>query len=119
MSIICRTGGIAGGRAVDMSDAFELALDHALGDRMRNDAGFCGDVWSALANVVWSRGDGADALLSFRAAGDAIAAIRGSGDYLEWYCSGPAGVVSDEIRHALAAQGWAPDALATIIMQAA
>ena len=38
------------------------------------------DTWAILQNIKWS--------CTWRYAGGIIADIRGSGDYLDWYCSG-------------------------------
>lgn len=108
------TGGISGGRPLDPSDPFEAALNAVLGGRISESEAFAAEAWSAITNVRWFKADGYIALLSFRRAGDVIAAIRGEGDYLDWYCSGPSGVVSDEIRAALANHGWVPDPLKQI-----
>jgi hypothetical protein len=66
-------------------------------------------LWSALANMDWRRENGDRASYSFRAAGDLIAAIRGAGDYLDWYCCGPYATVRADIADALRAQGWRPE----------
>lgn len=112
-------GGIKGGRQRNLNDAFEMTVDRLFGDRMRAapvgegffsegdwQSNICRQWWSALANVDWHHTNGDTASYSFRAAGDLIAAIRGQGDYLDWYCSGPYATVTQEISDAMAAEGW-------------
>lgn len=43
---------------------------------------------------------------TFRSAGYLIAEIRGGGDYMDWYCFGPDGVVSGEISAAMTEENW-------------
>ena len=103
-------GGIEGGREVNISDDFEMAVTRAFGARMSHDDELCRAIWGSLANVEWTRrSDGAAVGYSFRAAGDLIAAIRGSGDYMEWYCSGPYGVINFDFAEAMTKQGWFPE----------
>jgi hypothetical protein len=101
-------GGVAGGRALDLDDAFEMAVERALGARIRADEATARAMWSALANVDWRHAYGDKASYSFRAAGDMIAAIRGSGDYMDWYCCGPWAEIRADIAAAMRAEGWAP-----------
>lgn len=101
-------GGVPAGRALNEADAFEMAVNRALGDRIRESDETASAMWSALANMDWQHTNGDTAGYSFRAAGDLVAAVRGSGDYMDWYCSGPLAYVSDEILTALAAEGWSP-----------
>ena len=72
------------------------------------------DVWTLLTGKTWS--------CTWRYAGGVVADIRGSGDYMEWYCSGSLGnpdnhghtprfyvgegVVTEEIRWDLAEIWW-------------
>lgn len=102
-------GGIWNGREVNDEDKFETSVDRAFGQLMRNEDEACVEVWSALANLGWVHKDGDTAAYSFRAAGDLVAAIKGSGMYMDWYCSGPEGVVSQRFAEAMKGEGWAPD----------
>jgi hypothetical protein len=101
-------GGVSGGRAPDPGDAFEAAVERALGARIRADDEAARAMWSALANVDWRHAGGDTAGYSFRAAGDLVAAIRGAGDYLDWYCCGPYATIRADIADALRTEGWEP-----------
>ena len=69
------------------------------------------DTWPVLKNELWS--------VTWRYAGGIVAELQGSGDYLNWYCSGirddedltefvTEGTVTDEIRADLGSLGWHP-----------
>lgn len=101
-------GGISDGRPLNDQDDFEMAVFRSLGPTMKSDPELCAEMWSALANVEWTTYNGDSAAYSFRAAGDLIAAVIGRGDYMDWYCSGPDGRVSERVANALATEGWFP-----------
>lgn len=56
------------------------------------------DVWPILTDKTWS--------CSWRYAGGIIADMIGKGDYIDWYCSGNEGIVTDEVRDDLLKLGW-------------
>lgn len=99
-------GGAWNGRPLDTEDLFEMSVERSLGEAIRGDRQIGVEMWQALSNVDWAHRDGHTAGYSFRAAGDLVAAIRGEGMYMDWYCSGPSGVVSERIAAALASEGW-------------
>jgi hypothetical protein len=111
-------GGVWGGRPRDPEDLFETAIDRVFGERLRSEGheqvrwyegtGIGHRIWGSLANVGWTHANGDTASYSFRAAGDLIAAVVGEGDYMDWYCSHPDGVVDPEVEELLAAEGWRP-----------
>ena len=85
---------------------FESDVERLLGDRVRASREDAEALWGALANIDWNH-DGLVGLgYTMRSAGGLVARIRGSGDYLDWYCSGPHGVVADWISEAMATAGW-------------
>jgi hypothetical protein len=77
--------------------------------RLRENEGFCCELWSALANVEWFHGNDETKTgcgYSFREAGSLIASMLVKGNYMDWYCSGPIAVVSDHIAEKMASKGW-------------
>ena len=80
-------------------------------EKLRENEKFGVELWSALANVDWyheadPNPDKSDCGHSFRSAGSLIASMLCYGDYMDWYCSGPDGVVSEFIGTAMASRGW-------------
>lgn len=89
------------------NDSFEQAMERAVVDRVKQNEAAGVALWSALANVVWKGPEGAEASYSWREAGSVVADIRRDrSSYLDWYMSGPAGVVASWIEEALKAEGW-------------
>ena len=88
---------------------FEQDLTDALGVAMARDGVLCARVWGSLANMQWQHTFSEDLVAySWRSAGALIAEIRGEGDYMDWYMSGPAGEVHPHVKGALAKFGWSP-----------
>lgn len=56
------------------------------------------DMWEILKESTWS--------CSWRYAGGILADMMEEGDYMDWYCSGNEGVVTDEIHEDLCKLGW-------------
>lgn len=56
-------------------------------------------VWDRLKNTNWS--------CSWRYAGGIVAHMRGEGDYIDWYCSGINGVMTDDDLAKLSAEDQA------------
>lgn len=103
-----KPGGFMSGRPPDPNDAFEMAVERALGAAIRESNDVATAMWCAITNQDWGHENGDTASYSFRAAGDLVAAVRRSGDYCDWYMSGPAGTVRDDIKAALDREGWRP-----------
>lgn len=89
---------------------FEADLRSVLGEGMRTDDSLAQEVYAALCNVDWEHEDGSRYSCSWRYAGGLVAEIRtgtdGSESYLDWYCSGNEGRVSERVDEALAPTGW-------------
>lgn len=86
--------------------AFEQACEAALGEAVRQDDDVAVKLWCALSNIQWHHAEHGEVGYTFRAAGDLVAALRGSGHYMDWYCSGNEGVVDELVGAALGKHGW-------------
>lgn len=70
---------------------------------------FARELYDALCNVEWRK---AKMLwyVSWRGAGRIVAELRDQNEgYMDFYCSGNEGHVSETVRSALAALGWTPE----------
>lgn len=91
---------------MDADDHFEAMIARVFDERMKIDVELCKQIWSALANVDWYKPKTHESAgYTFRSAGGLIAAIRGLGCYMDWYCSGPLATVTDEIRRSFKKEG--------------
>lgn len=102
-------------------------------EKIRQDDAYAQNFYAALCNQEWYEKDAWEILqnrtwsCSWRGAGGIVADIRGSGDYMDWYCSGmmtshpsdyvetlterryvSEGTVATQIREDLARLGWYP-----------
>jgi len=102
-------------------------------EKIRQDDAYAQNFYAALCNQEWQEQDAWQILsdrtwsCSWRTAGAIVADIRGSGDYMDWYCSGmmtghpsdhvetllesqyvSEGTVTTQIREDLARLGWHP-----------
>ena len=70
------------------------------------------DLYAALCNNEFQRQDIMPVLrdqrwsCTWRYAGGIIADMMGQGDYIDWYCAGREGEVTDEVRADLLRLGW-------------
>jgi hypothetical protein len=94
-------------------DRFHAALD-TLAQRVRGDEEFADELYAALCNMrgVHQEVEG-PVSVSWRHAGGVAAGLRGKDDaerasasYLDCYCSGGEGRVSDRVAAALGELGW-------------
>lgn len=107
-------------------------------EKVKRDS-YAQNLYAAMCNMQWQRTEVFPILknelwhCSWRRSGGIVAALRGQGDYMDWYCSGIGGfasladetaeetarwlksngyvaesVVTDEIRTDLAVLGWHP-----------
>ncbi len=106
-----------GGRLVERMEgklketfvAFENALN-GLKDDLAEDT-FAHEVYAALCNMKWRNILNYEMIYacSWRYAGELVASIRAKGeDYMEFYCSGDEGKVSNRVRILFLGLGWEP-----------
>ncbi len=85
-------------------------LEHdikVLADRARSDRRFAVELYGALCNADWRHDDGTEWRATWRYAGEVVARLRGSGEgYLDFYCSGGEGEITDRVAEAMAVLGW-------------
>lgn len=87
---------------------FENAL-HSHRCEFQTDESLARELYDALCNVVWKHEGGFNMSYSWRSAGSIVSQLRSNNEnYLDFYCSGTEGVVSDRIKHLLGRHGWRP-----------
>jgi hypothetical protein len=90
-------------------DAPDLEADLMASERIAQlvkNEGFARDLYSALCNTRWFRNEH-EWGTTWRSAGGIVAYLRDlNEDYMDFYCSGNEGTVTDEVATELATLGW-------------
>lgn len=84
---------------------YNLRSNEEILAKARNSEIYCQDLYAALCNNRFFYGD-KEWTCSWRHAGGIIADMIEKGDYINWYCSGNEGHVTEEIRTDLIKLGW-------------
>lgn len=96
-------------REEDEDKTFNLGYDLRSNERMlskaRNSEVYCEQLYAALCNNQFFYGD-KEWTCTWRFAGGIISDMIQKGDYIDWYCSGNEGFVTDEIKLDLMMMGW-------------
>jgi hypothetical protein len=83
----------------------DLFSNNTIVSKCANSEIYCLDLYGALCNNRFFYGD-YEWTCSWRMAGGIVAEIIKQGDYIDWYCSGNEGIVTDEIKLDLMMMGW-------------
>jgi hypothetical protein len=84
---------------------YDLINNERIVAKCVNSQVYCTDLYGALCNNRFFYGD-KEWSCSWRMSGGIVADIINSGEYIDWYCSGNEGVVTDEIKLDLMMMGW-------------
>ena len=96
----------------DLED--EIKNSKTICDKVLTDQYYAEDLYRALCNMQWRKREIMPLLrnelwsCSWRYAGGIVADICQEGDYMDWYCTGGEGTVSEEIAQDFYALGWEP-----------
>lgn len=94
-------------RIIDARESFENHLKSI--QTSLQDLNFATDVYRALCNMQWKRSGTSDEIYSctWRYAGGLIAKIRDKGEnYMDFYCSGGEGTVTEVVEKLFNSWGW-------------
>lgn len=92
----------------------ELKNSKTICEKVLTDIYYAEDLYRALCNMQWRKREVMPLLrnerwsCSWRYAGGIVADIIQEGDYMDWYCIGGEGTVSEEIKKDLFDLGWEP-----------
>ena len=90
----------------------DLKNSIAICNKVLSDKHYAADLYRALCNIQWRKLEVMPLLrnerwsCSWRYAGGIVADICQEGDYMDWYCTGGEGTVSEEIQRDLVKLGW-------------
>lgn len=94
-------------------------------DKIRTSKAYAQNMYAAMCNMQWQKRDVMPILkdemwsCSWRSAGGKVAAIRGEGDYMDWYCSGMGGLKAlpdedeDQVKLDFESRGYVPESVVT------
>lgn len=79
----------------------------ALAEPIRADRGFAVELYGALCNSDWRHDVGTDWRCTWRYAAEVVPNLRDCGEnYLDFYCSGGEGRITERVAEEMAALGW-------------
>lgn len=91
---------------------YDLLTTHWILEKVRKNETYAQNLYAALCNNDFTKNEVIPILkdeiwhCSWRYAGGIIADMRQEGDYIDWYCSGNEGTITDEIKKDLLKLGW-------------
>lgn len=92
---------------------FEIELQEVFGLQAAGDDKLAVEIYRALCNVSWEHEDGSRYSGTWRYAGEVVADLRQKEEsYLDFYCSGGEGTVSDYVEESLRERGWSHSEMA-------
>jgi len=95
--------------AIPTNDLPDLEYELRTNDHIHNKCivseDYCKDLYSALCNNEFTKGS-KTCSYTWRTVGGIIANILEKGDYIDWYCSGNEGFITEEIKQDLENMGW-------------
>jgi hypothetical protein len=83
----------------------DLRYSETISNKCKSSDIYSQNLYAALCNNEFQKDDKIWSC-SWRSAGGIVANLREEGDYINWYCSGQEGVVTDEIRKDIEDFGW-------------
>lgn len=92
----------------------ELLTTEWIVNKCKSSEDYCKELYAAMCNMQWQKTEMWPTLkeeywsCTWRYAGGIIAKILNEGDYMDWYCGGNEGYVSNIIAEDLLKIGWTP-----------
>jgi len=94
---------------IPTNDLPDLEYDLRTNDHIYNKCikseDYCRDLYAALCNNEFTKGS-KTCSYTWRTVGGIIANILEKGDYIDWYCSGNEGFITEEVKQDLENMGW-------------
>ena len=85
-----------------------ITTDSVIKTKIENDM-FAKELYAALCNIIWKNSE-EEYSCTWRYAGELVASLRDKNeDYMDFYCSGNEGIISENVKNILTKYNWIPE----------